>query len=147
MFFICRYFINRTPKYDIAVCWLYLVVPPPNCLTELLASSLFYCKKWDLIFRQTLLIFLMFLLLSCFFMKSHFQCIFLHRAVAITFFPIPINKLSILWLEREIAISWCSTTYKTFYLLSVSITLLCLDLVGEVVFPVSVMGCICEQCA
>lgn len=60
-------------------------------------------------------------------------------------FPMPVNKLSILWPEREIAISWCSTTYKTFYLLSVSITLLCLDFVGEVVFPVSVMWCICEQ--
>lgn len=60
-------------------------------------------------------------------------------------FPMPINKLSILWLEREIAISWCSTTNKTFYLLSVSITLLSLDFVGEAVFPVSVMWCICEQ--
>lgn len=56
-----------------------------------------------------------------------------------------INKLSILWLESEIAVSWCSTTYKTFYLLSVSITLLSLDFVGEVVVPVSVMWCICEQ--
>lgn len=59
----------------------------------------------------------------------------------------PIHKLSILWLEREIAISWCSTTYKTFYLLLVSITLLSLDFVEEVVFLVSVMWCICEQWA
>ena len=45
---------------------LYLVVLNPNCLTLLLASSLFCCKKCDLIFRQTFFIFFMFLLLSAF---------------------------------------------------------------------------------
>lgn len=125
-------------------CNLYLAILTLNCLT---APGLFIIllQKCDFIFRQSFFIFFTALLLSCFFIKAHCQDIFLHRTVPITFFPMPINKLSILWLEREIAISWCSTTYKTFYLLSVSITVLSLDFVQEVALPVSIVWHVCVQ--
>lgn len=124
---------------------LYLVVLTPNCLTLLPASLLLYCKKSDLDIQANNFHFLYVSPFELLFHKVALLVYFPTQDCVNNIFPMPINKLSILWLEREIAISWCTTAYKTFYLLSVSITLFSLDFVQEVVFPVSVMWCICVQ--
>lgn len=107
---------------------LCLVVLTPNCLTLFLASSLLYCQKCDLIFRHIF----HFLYVSPSELLLHKVALLMYfptQDCANNIFPMPLKKLSMLWLEREIAISWCSTTYKRFSLLSVAITLLSLDFV------------------